>query len=125
MTGAPRRSGTTPPSFRRVASWRGSRRSSPTKPGRAVEAREREFWDEHVPSLDRCLREYERGPDANMRALLDALEPLGGAAVLDFACGAGVTSAWLAARGADVVGIDLSPRSVERAAELAERVGAR
>ena len=55
--------------------------------------------------------------------LLDALEPLAGASVLDFACGAGVGSAWLAARGAAVTGIDLSPRSLERARELAERAG--
>jgi SAM-dependent methyltransferase len=57
--------------------------------------------------------------------MLDALEPLADAHVLDFACGPGVTSAWLAARGALVTGIDLSPRSVARAEELARRVGAR
>jgi SAM-dependent methyltransferase len=40
--------------------------------------------------------------------------------VLDFACGTGVLSAWLADRGAIVTGIDLSPRSLERAREVAE-----
>lgn len=102
----------------------GSRRSSPTKPAnRAVEARERDFWDEHVPSLQQCRREYEQGPDANTRTLLDALEPLVGATVLDFACGAGVVSAWLGARGAAVAGIDVSERSIERATQLAGELG--
>jgi SAM-dependent methyltransferase len=40
--------------------------------------------------------------------------------VLDFACGTGITSAWLAARGATVTGIDLSPHSTARAAELCD-----
>lgn len=87
-------------------------------------AREREFWDERVPSLEHVLEEYRSGPDPNTVALLDALEPLEGATVLDFACGSGVLSVWLAARGAAVTGIDVSPRSVERARELAGRVGA-
>jgi SAM-dependent methyltransferase len=107
------------------ASSIGSGRSSPTRPGRAVEARERDFWDEHVPSLARCLDEYRSGPDANTTTLLDALEPLEGRAVLDFACGAGVFSAWLADRGGAVTGVDLSVRSLERARELAEHTGSR
>src|SRR5262249_9818101 len=122
-TGASRRSSSTRRSSRSGASSSASRRSSPTKPDRAVQARERDFWDEHVPSLDRCLAEYQPRPDANTAALLDALEPLAGASVLDFACGAGVGSAWLAGRGAAVTGIDLSPRSLARARELAERAG--
>ena len=61
---------------------------------------------------------YEAGPDALTQALLDALEPLDGARVLDFACGAGLLSAFLAARGADVVGLDVSPASTARAFEL-------
>jgi 2-polyprenyl-3-methyl-5-hydroxy-6-metoxy-1,4-benzoquinol methylase len=82
------------------------------------EARERRFWDEHVPSVAECLEEYASGPDAMTAALLDALEPLAGATVLDFACGTGITSAWLADRGAIVTGIDLSPQSTARGAEF-------
>jgi 2-polyprenyl-3-methyl-5-hydroxy-6-metoxy-1,4-benzoquinol methylase len=82
------------------------------------EARERRFWDEHVPSVADCLREYHAGPDVMTAALLDALEPLAGATVLDFACGPGITSAWLADRGAAVTGIDLSPQSTARATEF-------
>lgn len=88
-----------------------------------VGEREQQFWDEHVPSLQHCLREYERGPDANTRAMLDAAEPLAGARVLDFACGPGVTAAFLAQRGAIVTGIDISPVSIERGRELARETG--
>lgn len=85
--------------------------------------REREFWDQHVPELERILRRYKRGPEPNTKAMLDAVEPLRGRRVLDFACGAGVTAAFLAARGAVVTAIDISPASVRRAGELAERAG--
>jgi SAM-dependent methyltransferase len=88
------------------------------------EARERRFWDDQVPSVAECLREYRAGPDIMTAALLDALEPLAGATVLDFACGTGVTSAWLADRGAAVTGIDLSPRSTARAGEFCRAIGA-
>jgi SAM-dependent methyltransferase len=81
-------------------------------------AREQRFWDEHVPSVADCLQEYRVGPDVMTAALLDAVEPLAGVRVLDFACGTGITSAWLADRGAAVTGIDLSPQSTARAAEF-------
>lgn len=89
--------------------------------GSGVGAREQAFWDEHVPKLERCVRQYEAGPDPNTQAMLDAVAPLEGRRVLDFACGAGLTSAFLAQRGAIVTGIDISPASIERARELAER----
>jgi SAM-dependent methyltransferase len=88
-----------------------------------VGAREQTFWDEHVPKLDSCVRRYEAGPDPNTRAMLDAVAPLAGRRVLDFACGAGLTAAFLAQRGALVTGIDISPASIARARELAARVG--
>lgn len=79
---------------------------------------ERTFWDHHIPPLASCLEEYRRGPDPNTAALLDAMEPLEGRTVLDFACGAGVMSAWLTDRGAKVTGVDLSDGAVDRAVEL-------
>ncbi len=88
------------------------------------EASEREFWDSKVPTLEACLKHYREGPDPNTALMLDAVEPLAGARVLDFACGAGVTSAWLSDRGAIVTGVDLSPKSTARAAELATALGA-
>jgi SAM-dependent methyltransferase len=88
-----------------------------------VGVREQVFWDEHVPDLADCVSVFERGPDPNTRVMLDAVEPLRGRRVLDFACGAGVTSAFLAQRGAVVTGIDISPASIRRARELAESTG--
>ncbi|MHB1537083.1 MAG: class I SAM-dependent methyltransferase [Solirubrobacteraceae bacterium] len=85
--------------------------------------RERSFWDDHVSPLEHCLWEFERGPDPNWRAMLDAVEPLEGARVLDFACGAGVTAAFLAQRGAIVTAIDISPASIQRSREVAEHTG--
>src|SRR5438270_5008973 len=82
------------------------------------EDRERDFWGHHIPDVASCLAEFEAGPDPNTEAMLRAVEPVAGARVLDFACGAGVTSAWLAARGANVVGVDLSPDSLARAQEV-------
>jgi SAM-dependent methyltransferase len=85
--------------------------------------REREFWDEHVPPLERLLARYARGPEPNTRAMLDAVEPLQGMRVLDFACGAGLTANFLAQRGARVTAIDISPASVARTGELAAETG--
>jgi 2-polyprenyl-3-methyl-5-hydroxy-6-metoxy-1,4-benzoquinol methylase len=85
--------------------------------------REQAFWDEHVPSFDEWRHQYETPPDANTAAMLDAVEPLDGRTVVDFACGGGVTSAWLAARGAKVTGLDISPVSVRAAAEYCQAVG--
>ncbi len=87
-------------------------------------ARERDFWDAHVPPIEETLRAYERGPDSNTRLLLDSLEPLAEARVLDVGCGMGLLSAWLAARGARVTGVDPSARAVDAARPLADVVGA-
>jgi len=88
-----------------------------------VGEREREFWDEHVTPLDRLRKRYARGPDPNTRAMLDAVEPIEGMRVLDFACGAGLTANFLAQRGARVTAIDISPASVRRTGELAAESG--
>jgi SAM-dependent methyltransferase len=96
---------------------------SSAEPADQVGAREQAFWDEHVPALDYCVAEYLAGPSPNTGRMLAAIEPVDGRRVLDFACGAGVTSAFLAARGARVTGIDISPASIAQARQLAERVG--
>jgi SAM-dependent methyltransferase len=51
------------------------------------------------------------------RPALRSLVPSGlnGAAVLDAGCGSGAQARWLLDRGADVTGIDLSPRMIEEA----------
>jgi SAM-dependent methyltransferase len=92
-------------------------------PTAARESRERRFWDDHVESVHECLDQYAGGPDANTRAMLDALEPLAGARVLDLGCGSGAVTAWLAARGADVTALDLSPASIECTRNVLETLG--
>jgi demethylmenaquinone methyltransferase/2-methoxy-6-polyprenyl-1,4-benzoquinol methylase len=49
------------------------------------------------------------------RALVDAVDPQPGQRVLDVACGTGLVSAAVAARGADVVGLDQSADMLARA----------
>jgi SAM-dependent methyltransferase len=81
-------------------------------------SREQDFWGHHIPSVGECITEYHAGPDANTEAMLRAIEPVRGAWVLDFACGTGVVSAWLAGRGAEVVGLDPSPDAIAVAEEV-------
>jgi 2-polyprenyl-3-methyl-5-hydroxy-6-metoxy-1,4-benzoquinol methylase len=71
------------------------------------------------------MRLSREGPTVQDLAMLDALEPLAGRRVLDFACGAGLLTAWLAERGAEVAAIDLSPISIKRAGEFLAEVGVR
>lgn len=85
--------------------------------------RERQFWDANCPTIAQALAGYEEGPDPNTRLMMDSLEPLEGRTVLDIACGAGITSAWLSARGASVTGIDISPKPLETARGLAHELG--
>jgi magnesium-protoporphyrin O-methyltransferase len=76
---------------------------------------ERLTSDAPVSRIRQTVRE---GRDA-MRALMLSRLPadLTGARVLDAGCGAGQMSAELAARGADVVAVDISPSLVEIARE--------
>lgn len=90
---------------------------------RQRQGREQDFWGHRLPTVEECVARFHAGPDPNTAAMLQAVEPVSGARVLDFACGAGVVSAWLAARGADVVGLDLSPQSVDRSREVLRALG--
>jgi 2-polyprenyl-6-hydroxyphenyl methylase/3-demethylubiquinone-9 3-methyltransferase len=56
--------------------------------------------------------------DFRLRAVLDALGPLAGCRVLDLGCGKGRFGRYLAARGAAVVGIDLSQAMLRHACGL-------
>ena len=42
---------------------------------------------------------------------------------IDVACGRGAGALWLASRGCDVLGLDVSPSAVEQARSAAERIG--
>jgi SAM-dependent methyltransferase len=87
--------------------------------------REASFWDAHVPDVETCLEAYARDPSPSLRLAIDAIAPLAGRHVVDFACGAGILSAQLAAAGAAVTGVDVSGASLRRGRELADRLGLR
>ncbi len=77
-------------------------------------------WDEYADEYERWLSERDPGQlvDTGFPALLlKLLGDLAGKVVLDAGCGQGYLSRMLAARGARVTGIDLSPRLIEKARE--------
>ncbi|OBI37901.1 bifunctional 2-polyprenyl-6-hydroxyphenol methylase/3-demethylubiquinol 3-O-methyltransferase UbiG [Mycobacterium sp. E2238] len=81
---------------------------------------DRQRWDERYatkapPSMDAV------GPPGFLAAHLDVLPTAGRA--LDVACGPGPSAVWLALRGLEVVGVDVSPVAVGQARELAQRAG--
>jgi SAM-dependent methyltransferase len=59
------------------------------------------------------------------RPALRSLVPanLAGAIVLDAGCGSGAQAEWLLGQGADVIGIDLSPRMIEEARRRCQDLG--
>ena len=78
--------------------------------------RTREAYDRLAPVWSATTDE---GPFNGLleRPALRALVPAGrsGATVLDAGCGSGAQARWLVDQGADVVGIDLSPRMIDEA----------
>ncbi len=55
----------------------------------------------------------------SMRLIEEALAPLAGKTILDIGCGGGFLARSLSRRGAEVVGIDVSPGEIERARKQA------
>jgi SAM-dependent methyltransferase len=83
-----------------------------------VAAEDRRRWDERYansgpPSVSAV------GPPGVFAAYA-ALFPTAGQA-LDLACGQGLGSVWLARRGLDVMGLDVSPMAIGQARDLARR----
>lgn len=58
----------------------------------------------------------------NILASCAELFPTAGRA-LDLACGQGISAVWLALRGLEVLGLDISPMAVSQARDLAQRSG--
>lgn len=93
----------------------------------ATRARVEDYFDRHATEtwarltstapVSRVRQTVREGRDRMRAAMLSCLpEDLGGLRVLDAGCGAGQMTAALAARGAEVVAVDISPKLVEIAA---------
>ena len=83
-----------------------------------MRAREAEFWDQRAADAE--LRALP-APDMWERSILAATEPLGGRDVLELGCGEGDLTVRLAAAGARVTALDLSPRMLDLARRRMER----
>ena len=85
-----------------------------------------------LDKFDRLATEWwnPQGPLSTLHAInplriayIEARAPLGAARVLDVGCGAGILSEAMAARGADVVAIDLAETSIQVARSHAAAAG--
>jgi 2-polyprenyl-3-methyl-5-hydroxy-6-metoxy-1,4-benzoquinol methylase len=85
-----------------------------------VTAEDRRRWDEryasHAPAPVAAVE-----PPGLLAAYVDAFPTRGKA--LDLACGRGLASVWLARRGLDVLGVDISSVAISGARDLARRSG--
>lgn len=80
---------------------------------------DRRRWDERYGHTDRVAAEPGL-PEAF--SPVEHLFPVEGRA-FEVACGRGEVSAWLASRGMEVLGVDVSPVAIDVARELASRSG--
>ncbi len=76
------------------------------------------FWDARFSAP-----EYIFGTEANVFLCSQAALFKPGQRVLDLACGEGRNSVWLAQQGCRVLGMDISPLALKKAAALAENKG--
>jgi 2-polyprenyl-3-methyl-5-hydroxy-6-metoxy-1,4-benzoquinol methylase len=76
-------------------------------------------WDTYAEAYAQALEQREPAdqPGGMLLRMLDLLGDLNGKVALDAGCGPGVLAQVMAARGARVTGIDLSPRLIEMARE--------
>jgi SAM-dependent methyltransferase len=83
-----------------------------------VTVQDRERWDRKYAERDPDLAGVVQ-PPALFADFAD-LFPISGTA-LDIACGRGSASVWLAERGLQILGIDISPVAIDQARDLASR----
>jgi SAM-dependent methyltransferase len=95
-----------------------------------MSSEDQDRWDRRYLDTERaesehadteCAEAADLEPPAGFRAVVDMLPDVGVA--LDVACGAGEGSVWLAQRGLDVLGVDVSPVAVDLARRLATSWG--
>ncbi|MBN1417628.1 MAG: methyltransferase domain-containing protein [Planctomycetes bacterium] len=84
-----------------------------------------DFYDaqaERVRTGDESLLlrpEYFERQWSSYRDIFGRMTQFGGRTVLDCGCGTGVASCWMALHGAEVIGVDVSPRAIDVARERA------
>lgn len=81
---------------------------------------DRRRWDDRYTRLGPAAVD-DVAPPRPLAASADALADAGRA--LDVACGRGTAAVWLATRGLDVLGLDVSPVAIDQARDLARRAG--
>jgi predicted TPR repeat methyltransferase len=109
-----------PPEVAEEAAFLLANSSGNEVPQRAPSGYVRQLFDAYAPSFDQHLREQlaYRTPELLAEALADAGAARDGSAeVLDLGCGTGLSGAVLKPFARRIVGIDLSPRMLEKAAE--------
>jgi 2-polyprenyl-3-methyl-5-hydroxy-6-metoxy-1,4-benzoquinol methylase len=74
----------------------------------------RQFWDQRYGAPEYI---FGTAPNRFLASQQSLFRP--GHQVLDVACGEGRNSVWLASLGCDVLGVDVSPLALEKAARLA------
>jgi 2-polyprenyl-3-methyl-5-hydroxy-6-metoxy-1,4-benzoquinol methylase len=84
-----------------------------------VSEEDRRRWDERYVDTDRAAAEPML---PELFSPVEHLFPIEGRA-LEVACGRGALSVWLASRGMEVLGVDVSPVAMDVARELASRRG--
>ena len=96
-----------------------------TDPIDGANAQQARYWTEDGgPSWVRDEAVYDRMLIPFNEALVDVLAPQSGERVLEIGCGFGSTALAIAARGAVVHGVDISPPMIERARARADAAGA-
>lgn len=87
---------------------------------RAGRARDRASWEQHY--VDDELPWDTGSPDPRLARVLSdhAVAPT---SALDIGCGTGTNTVWLARRGFDVTGVDISDTAIDRARARAEEAG--
>lgn len=81
---------------------------------------DRRRWDERYANLQPASVASVEPP--GLFAAHAEVFPTAGQA-LDLACGQGIGAVWLARRGLDVLGLDISPVAIAQARDLAQRCG--
>jgi SAM-dependent methyltransferase len=85
-----------------------------------VTREDRRRWDERYANLQPASVASVEPP--GVLAAHAEVFPTGGQA-LDLACGQGFGTVWMARRGLDALGLDISPVAIAQALDLAERCG--